>query len=337
MDLNIVWFLLVGILIIGYAILDGFDLGIGSLYYLLGKTEEEKQLLLNSVGPFWDGNEVWLLTGGGALFAAFPVVYASVFSGFYLAMMLVLLGLILRAISIEYRGKVEGRWKGRLDLLLFVGSAIPALLFGVAVGNVAKGLPLDAAHNYTGGFLALLNPYALLIGLLGFTAFLMQGIAYTLIKTEGAIQERAKGLSKIIWSALVILYLVATGYTYIVAPSLFANYQRFIILNSIPLLAVIGLVLVPIGINAARYGVSFYASSLALAGMILTLAMALFPNWVPAVNPNLSLTIYNASSSPLTLKAMLIIALMGIPIVLFYTIYVYRFFRGKTKVGSESY
>ncbi|MDA8211713.1 MAG: cytochrome d ubiquinol oxidase subunit II [Clostridia bacterium] len=338
MDLNTVWFLLVGVLIIGYAILDGFDLGVGSLYYLLGKTEEEKRLLINAIGPFWDGNEVWLLTGGGALFAAFPLVYASVFSGFYLAMMLVLLGLIFRAVAIEYRNKVDDQaWQARWDFLFFLGSFLPALLFGVAVGNVAKGLPLDSAYHYTGGFFGLLNPYALLLGLLGLFGFLMQGTTYTMLKTEGVLQERARGLFSRIWTIFVVLYVLASLYTYLVAPALFVNYSNLPVLDVIPLLAILGIALTPQAVKAARYGTAFFASSLTMAGMILTLAVGMFPNWVPAVDPNLSLTIYNASSSQLTLKTMLIIALMGVPIVLFYTIYVYRVFRGKVKLEQDGY
>lgn len=338
MDLNTVWFLLVGVLIIGYAILDGFDLGVGSLYYLLGKTEEEKRLLFHAIGPFWDGNEVWLLTGGGALFAAFPLVYASVFSGFYLAMMLVLFGLIFRAVAIEYRNKVDDpAWRARWDLLFFLGSFLPALLFGVAVGNVAKGLPLDNSYHYTGGFFALLNPYALLMGLLGLFGFLLQGNTYTMLKTEGVLQERARVLFPRIWTVFVILYVLASIYTYLIAPALFANYSKFPVLYAVPLLAAIGIVWAPKAVNAAKYGSAFFASSLTMAGMILTLAVGLFPNWVPATDPNLSLTIYNASSSQLTLKTMLIIALMGVPIVLFYTIYVYRVFRGKVKLEQDGY
>lgn len=336
MDLNTVWFLLVGILIVGYAILDGFDLGIGSLYYLLGKTEEEKGILLNSVGPFWDGNEVWLLTGGGALFAAFPLVYASVFSGFYLAMMLVLFGLILRAVAIEYRNKSDQPvWRKRFDLLFFLGSFLPALLFGVAIGNVAKGLPLDSAFNYTGGFFGLLNPYALLLGLLGLSAFLMQGTTYALLKTEGTVQKRAKSLFPEIWLFFIGLYALSSVLSYVVTPALFNNYWQHPVLFVVPMLVVIGIILMPRAVKSAKYGVAFLGSSLAMAGMILTLAVGMFPNLVPATEPSHSLTIYNASSSHLTLETMLIIALLGVPIMLFYTIYVYRVFRGKVTAGQE--
>ncbi len=338
MDLNTVWFLLVGILVVGYAVLDGFDLGVGSLYYLLGRTEDDRKLLFSAVGPFWDGNEVWLLTGGGALFAAFPLVYASVFSGFYLAMMLVLFGLICRAVAVEFRSKSEGAaWKRRWDFLYFLGSLLPALLFGVAVGNVAKGLPLDSAHNYTGGFIDLLNPYALLLGLLGLAAFLMQGTTYVMMKTEGALQERAQKLFPPIWILYIVLFVAGAAATYLMAPGLFVNYSRFPVLYAVPLLLAVGMAAAPWAAKSGRYGLAFLASSVAIAAMILTLAVGMFPNWVPALDPGLSLNIYNAASSRLTLKTMLVIALMGVPLVLFYTVYVYRVFRGKVRLGEGGY
>lgn len=338
MDLNTVWFLLVGVLIIVYAILDGFDLGVGSLYYLLGKSERDKQVLLNSVGPFWDGNEVWLLTGGGALFAAFPLVYASVFSGFYLAMMLALFGLIFRAVAVEFRDKVENPlWRKRFDFFFFLGSFLPALLFGVAVGNVAKGLPLDHAYNYTGTFFDLLNPYALLLGLLGLSAFLLQGAAYVMLKTEGDLQNRARTLFSRIWLIFVGLFLLSAVYTYLIAPGLFSNFIKYPALLAVPLLLVVSVFIIPRTVRLNRYGLTFTGTSLSMATMILTLALGMFPNWVPAVNPVFSLTIYNAASSQLTLKTMLIIALAGLPMVLFYTAYVYRVFRGKTGLEQSGY
>lgn len=338
MDLNIVWFLLVGVLIGGYAILDGFDLGVGSLYPFISKSEEEKQALLHAVGPFWDGNEVWLLTGAGAIFAAFPLVYASVFSGFYLAMMLVLFALIIRAVAIEFRNYAESpKWRSRLDVLFFLGSLIPALLFGVAMGNIARGLPLNSAHVYTGGFFALLNPYALLMGLLGLSAFMLQGSSYVLLKTGGALQNRGKKALPFIWGAAVILYLLATIYSYLSVPALFANYRQYAWLYVAPLLTVAGLALVPLMLKSSRFGLLFVASSLNMAGLIATLGFGMFPNMLPALEPGNSLTIYNAASSALTLKAMLLIALIGVPIVLFYTIYVYRVFRGKVDLNSQGY
>ncbi len=338
MDLNIIWFLLIGVLLTGYALLDGFDLGLGSLYLLMGKTEAERQQLLYSIGPFWDGNEVWLLTGAGAIFAAFPLVYASVFSGFYLAMMLVLFALILRAVSLEFRNQVENSvWRNRLDIVFSLGSFLPALLFGVAMGNIARGLPLNSSYDYTGGFFALLNPYALLFGVLGLFAFLLQGNSYILLKTDGELQERAKRFHPRIWAACVVLYILASVYTYIEVPALFANYQIYVWFYAAPLLSILGFIAVPWIIKKGRYGQAILASSLIMSGLIATLGLGMFPNLVPALDPNFSLNIYNAASSALTLKAMLIIALTGMPLVLFYTIYVYRVFGGKVKVDTEGY
>lgn len=338
MDLNTIWFLLVGVLIGGYAILDGFDLGVGSLYPLLGTTEEEKQILLQSIGPFWDGNEVWLLTGAGAIFAAFPLVYATVFSGFYLAMMLVLFALILRAVAVEFRNQVQtAKWRQRLDLIFFIGSFLPALLFGVAMGNIAQGLPLNISYYYTGGFFDLLNPYALLLGILGLSAFMLQGSSYISLKTEGVLQEKARRMFLRIWAVSLALYVLASLYTFAAVPSLYANYFNNIWLLAAPLLSISGLAAAPLLAKATRHGMTFIASSTYITGLIATLGLGMFPNLVPALDPKQSLNIYNAASSYLTLKAMLIIALIGVPIVLFYTIYVYRVFRGKVDINIKGY
>ncbi len=338
MDLNLIWFGLIGVLIIGYAVLDGFDLGVGALYLILGKTEQERKMLLQSIGPFWDGNEVWLLTGAGAIFAAFPMVYAKVFSGFYLAMMLVLLGLILRAVSIEFRYQSESpAWKSRIDLMFAIGSIIPALLFGVAMGNIARGLPLNSNLNYTGGLLGLLNPYALLLGLLGLCAFVLQGNTYIILKTSGGMRDKAKTILPKVWLGFVVLYVIASIYSYLAAPALFVNYTRHGWMYLAPLLVVFSLVLIPWSLKNGRPLLGFVASSGVISGLVATLGFGMFPNLVPAVDPSRSLSIYNASSSPLTLKVMLIIALIGVPLVLFYTIYVYYIFRGKVETNNHGY
>ncbi len=339
MDLHVIWFLLVGVLIIGYAILDGFDLGIGSLFYVLGKTDDEKKTLINSIGPVWDGNEVWLLTGGGALFAAFPFVYATAFSGFYLAMMLVLFGLIFRAVGIEYYYKLndEPSMQSLMGKMFSIGSLVPALLFGVAMGNVVVGIPLDEAQNYAGSFFGLLNPYALIIGVVGLLAFLLQGTTYTAIKTTGDLQKRAIGLAKTFVWVLVGAWAIGTAATYFFAPHMFTNYSNLPVLYIIPLLTIVSLIAVPVFLKKAAYGKAFIASSLAIATKILTLAAGLFPNLLIAKNPAQHLTIYNASSTDLTLTVMLVIALIGVPIVLAYTIYVYYVFRGKASADRSGY
>lgn len=339
MDLNIIWFILLGVLIIGYAILDGFDLGIGTLFYILAKTKKEKKTLINAIGPVWDGNEVWLLTAGGALFAAFPFVYATVFSGFYLAMLLVLFGLIFRAIAVEYYFKTEDepRLQNLMGRLFFIGSLLPALLFGVAIGNVVVGIPMDDLQNYTGSFFGLLNPYALLFGIVGLIGFLLQGATYTILKTEGNIQERAIRLTKIFSFVMIITWIVGTFTTQIFAPHMYTNYFNHPILFIIPLITLASLIAIQVFIKIKHYGKLFIASSLVIASQIGTFAAGMFPNMVISTNSATNLTIYNASSTDLTLKVMLIIAFIGVPIVLTYTIYVYTVFRGKASSERHGY
>lgn len=338
MSLQVIWFLLVGILIIVYAVLDGFDLGVASLFNFLAKTPEEKKSLSQTIGPFWDGNEVWLLTGGGALFAAFPLVYASAFSAFYLALLLVLFALIARGISIEYMTQTNNpTLRKTLEAAFCTGSFIPALLYGVAMGNVAQGIPLNDAQNYTGTFFHLLNPFALLFGLVGLAAFLLQGATYAELKTEGELAQRANALTLKIWSGFIILYILATLYSLVAAPQLFSNYQKYPVLFLVPILSWLAMLGTPFFHRKGKQLASFLSSSLSFAFMILTLAIGLFPNLLPAIDPRFSLTIYNASSSPLTLKTMLIIVLIGLPFVLIYTIYAYRVFHGKVQAGQEGY
>lgn len=331
MDLNIIWFLLVGVLIIGYAILDGFDLGVGSLFYVLGKTEDEKKILINSIGPVWDGNEVWLLTGAGALFAAFPFVYATVFSGFYLAMMLVLFGLIFRAVGVEYYFKIDDdkKMQSLMGKMFFIGSFLPALLFGVAIGNVVVGIPLDSMQNYAGSFFGLLNPYALCLGIVGLVGFLLQGVTYVNMKTEGDLQQRSIALTSKFCYALLVLWAVGAVATLVFAPHMFTNYNNIPVLYIIPALTLLSMVAIPVFLKQEAFGKVFIASSLVIATKILTLAAGLFPNLVIAKDPTQNLTIYNASSTDLTLTVMLIIAVIGVPLVLVYTSYVYYVFRGK--------
>lgn len=339
MDLNIIWFLLIGVLIIGYAILDGFDLGIGTMFYMLAKTNNEKKTLINSIGPVWDGNEVWLLTGAGALFAAFPFVYATVFSGFYLAMMLVLFGLIFRAVAVEYYFKTEDdpSMQRLMGKLFFVGSFLPALLFGVAIGNVVVGIPLDEMQNYAGSFFGLLNLYSLLLGVVGLIGFLLQGSAYTILKTEGSLQKRAIRSTKLFSILIILAWVIGTLATQIFAPHMYTNYFNNPILFIIPLTTFACMLAIPFLLKIGHYRKLFIASSLVIATKILTLAGGLFPNLVISSNSAESLTIYNAASTELTLKVMLIVALIGMPLVLAYTIYVYYVFRGKASHERHGY
>jgi cytochrome d ubiquinol oxidase subunit II len=323
--LQVIWLLLIGILIIGYAILDGFDLGVGC-WHLFAKKGDERSSFIRSIEPFWDGNEVWLLTGGGALFAAFPPVYATVFSGFYLPLMLVLLGLIFRAVSIEYRNKVEDpRWVAAWDVAFSLGSMLPTLLYAVAVGNLLRGLQLDAKGDYTGGFFALLNPYSLVVGLVGFSMFALHGALYLAVKTGGDTQRKARLWAAQTWRVYALLFFVSAGWTAtcylrngVVLPFVLAT------------LAVVALALIRAFNRKGEDLKAFLASCASIALVMLSVVAVLFPNLVIATNdPKLSLTIFNASSSLRTLSVMLVIALLGMPVVIGYTIFIHRIFKGK--------
>lgn len=329
--LQITWFLLVGILIIGYAILDGFDLGVG-FWHLFAKKKGERSAFIHSIEPFWDGNEVWLLTGGGALFAAFPPVYASVFSGLYLAMMLVLLGLIFRAVAIEFRNKVDSpAWVKAWDFAFSFGSILPSILYGVAIGNLLRGLELNAIGDYTGGFFALLNPFALLCGLVGLSMFALHGALYLSMKVDGDIASNAHRWASKVWYVFLVLLMVAVSiglkqYTYGIKAIPMVLVVLTLITNSLVFV-----------LNKKGKSVgAFFASCGTIAFLLLAVVAALFPNMVPASNdPALSLTVFNSSSSKLTLVAMLVIAGIGMPAVLGYTWFIHRVFKGKVKVSEE--
>lgn len=336
--LQIIWFLLVGVLLGGYALLDGFDLGAG-FWHLFTKGDEQRRKVINAIGPVWDGNEVWLLTGGGALFAAFPPVYATVFSGFYLAMMLVLLALMFRAVAIEFRSKEEGKgWRQAWDVAFALGSILAAVLFGVAVGNVLRGIPLDGDGNFTGTFFGLLNPYSLVFGLLSLAMVATHGALYLVLKTDGELAERAKGWATKASIPYMVLFLAAAAWTVTAQPHLMENYGTAPYLWALPALALAGMIGIPVLTRKGAHGKAFIASSLAIAGLMGTAGAGLFPRWVPALGDlERSLTIFNSSSSELTLKTMLVLALIGMPLVIGYTIFIYRVFRGKVELDEHSY
>lgn len=336
MQLQVIWYLLIGVLFAGYAVLDGFDLGVGVLYPFITRSESERRTLRRAIGPVWDGNEVWLLTAGGALFAAFPPVYATVFSGFYLALMLVLFGLIFRAVSLEFRARDEG-WARLWDWAFFGGSLVPALLFGVAVGNVVRGVPLDSQQAYAGTFFTLLNPYALLVGLTGLVMFISHGAAWAAVKATDELQARAQRVrSKAHW-VFVALVAMTTVVTALAAPQPFGR-------NLANPLGWLMLLLVVGGIAAARLEMvrgrdlpTFLASGASVIGLVGLWFVGNFPALVPSWgDAHLSLTIHNASSSPLSLTVMLIVALLGVPLVLGYTALIYRVFAGKVKDNSTA-
>lgn len=337
-DLNLIWFFLVGILLTGYAMLDGFDLGVGILH-LLTKTDYDRRLMLNSIGPVWDGNEVWLVTGGGALFAAFPDVYATVFSGFYLAFMILLVMLIFRAVAIEFRSKEPMRWWRQLwDISFSLSSFCSALLFGVSVGNIALGIPLDERGEFTGTFLSLLNPYSILVGVTTVALFAMHASIYVVMKTEGPLQEQVKGWIKNTIAAFVICYVTTTMATLLYVPQMtehVRNQPGFFLLALLNMLAIAA---IPREIYHGRNIQAFAFSCLNIAFLMSLFGLGIFPYMVPS-NPHFEngLTIYNAASSQRTLGIMLLIALLAIPMVFSYTASIYWIFRGKVKLDSKSY
>jgi cytochrome bd ubiquinol oxidase subunit II len=326
--LQILWFFLIGVLFIGYSVLDGFDLGIGTLFPYLARDKKEMVTLFSAIGPVWDGNEVWLLTGGGALFAAFPHVYATVFSGFYLALMLVLFALIFRAVSFEFWSLDEKHrtlWKWSFT----IGSALPSLLFGVALGNVILGIPLDDKMEFTGNFFTLLRPFPLAIGLLGLSAILLQGCAYGALKTVGTVRDRLIYAGKRITFIYAILLVVSALMAAIVMPENMGNIPAW----ACALVTVLALVMYRMRIDDQNGLIPFFMSSLSFIGLWGIAGSIQFPNLVRASSgTGPALSIYNTSSSQLTLTVMLVIALIGMPLVIAYTIYSYRIFKGKVSL-----
>ena len=337
-DVNTIWFILIGVLLAGYGVLDGFDLGVGSLH-LLTKSDLDRRTLLNSIGPVWDGNEVWLVTGGGALFAAFPDVYATAFSGFYIPFMLLLFMLIFRAVSIEVRSKSEGkRWRANWDRAFSTSSMVISLLIGVAIGNVILGVPVDKNKEFYGDFVEMLNPYALLVGLTTVAAFMMHGAIYLVMKTEGELQQQVKGWVNNTIIFFVITYVTATMATLIYIPHMvqpFRDHPVFFILAVLNMLAIAN---IPREVNRGKEFLAFLSSSAAILSLMALFAVGLFPNFlISSINPEYNLTIYNAASSQKTLGIMLTLAIIGIPFVLAYTISIYWIFRGKVKLDKMSY
>ncbi len=336
--LNIIWFGLVGILLTGYAVLDGFDLGTGALH-LFTRKDEHRRLLLNAIGPVWDGNEVWLVTGGGALFAAFPEAYATVFSGFYTAFILLLFALIFRAVAIEFRSKQSMAWWRRMwDVSFALASVLCSLLLGVALGNVIWGIPLDARREFAGTFVSLLNPYALLVGITTVALFMMHGAIYIVLKTEGELHALVRGWVNNTIIFFVICYGITTMATLLFVPHMPRHIIAYPVLFGLPLLTMLAIANIPREIHHGRDFLAFLSSGCAIAGLMALMAVGVFPYLVLSrPNPDFSLTIYNAASSPKTLWIMLIIAAIGVPVVLTYTASIYYIFRGKVKLDVMSY
>jgi cytochrome d ubiquinol oxidase subunit II len=338
LDLNLIWFFLVGVLLIGYAILDGFDLGVGALH-LLTKGDVERRTMLNSIGPVWDGNEVWLVTAGGALFAAFPHAYATAFSGFYLAFMLLLFALIFRAVAIEVRSKEPmGWWRQLWDVVFSVSSIVAAILYGVAVGNLVVGLPIDAQMEYRGGFFNLLTPYTICVGLFALSLFVMHGAIYLYLKTEGTLQDKARVWILRAFFVFLGFYAVTTAYTLFVFPHMIKNFTQFPWVWVVVLLNVLAIANIPRALHKALPVRAFISSCCVIAALFFLFGIGVYPNLiVSSLGEEFNLTIYNAASSRKTLSIMFIIALLGMPFVVAYTACIYWVFRGKVQLDKFSY
>lgn len=339
--LESIWFILWGVLWSVYFMLDGFDLGVGSLMPVLARDESEKQLMYRAVSPYWDGNEVWLIAAGGVTFAAFPTTYAVMFSGLYSALMLVLFALILRGVAVEFRNKMDHpTWMKVWDTCFVIGSFLPALLLGVAFANIFQGIPIDEAGIFQGTLFTLLNPYGLFGGVLFVSLFVLHGCLWLLVKTEGPLHERARALVDKLWAALAVVavgFLIATWY----ATRLYDNYIQNPLLYVVPIilipvLVVGALVMVRVYIAKARWWSAWFSSCALIVGVTLFGVAGLYPNLLPSsLNPAYSLTIYNSSSSQLTLKIMLGVALTFIPVVIAYQSWVYHFFKDRIDQAGE--
>ena len=338
LDLNTIWFVLIGVLFTGYAMLDGFDLGVGALH-LFTKSDEERRVMLNAIGPVWDGNEVWLVTGGGALFAAFPNVYATVFSGFYMAFVLLLVALIFRAVAIEFRSKQPMRWWRQMwDVGFSAGSILSSLLIGVAMGNIAWGIPIDDRGEFAGTFWSLLHPYALLLGVTTVALFMMHGAIYALMKTGGPLHDKLRGWIIQCMIFFIICYAVTTMATLLYVPHMAARLRANPWLFSLALANMLAIANIPREIHRENDWRAFLSSCAVMLTLMGLFGLEMFPNLVWSnSNPAHSLDIYNAASSPKTLGIMLTMAGIGVPVVLAYTVSIYWIFRGKVKLDQMSY
>ncbi|MGM3174814.1 cytochrome d ubiquinol oxidase subunit II [Dickeya lacustris] len=353
--LRFVWWLLIGVLLIGFAVTDGFDMGVGMLVRLMGRNDVERRVMINSIAPHWDGNQVWLITAGGALFAAWPMVYAAAFSGFYIAMILVLASLYFRPVGFDYRSKIEdSRWRNMWDWGIFIGSFVPPVVIGVAFGNLLQGVPFHVDEYlrlyYTGNFFQLLNPFGLLAGIVSLSMILAQGATYLMMRTAGELHFRAKKAAQLSSLALTVTFALAgvwvvygiDGYaiTSVIntagesnplhkevvrqAGAWMVNFNHYPVLWAIPSLGVLLPLVTVIMARAERGAMAFLFSSLSIACVILTAGIAMFPFIMPSVTvPNVSLTIWDATSSLLTLRVMTVVAIIFVPIVLTYTIWCY--------------
>ena len=333
------WFLVIGGLFSGYAILDGFDFGAGA-WHLFFKKELNRRIALNAVGPVWDGNEVWLVIGGGALFAGFPVMYATLFSSLYIPFMLFLIFIIFRAISIEFRGKEEMRWWRKLwDVCYSISSIMLAFLLGVVLGNVLQGFAIGENYQYTGsGFFEFLNPYAIMTGVTTLALFMAHGAIYLLLKTEGAMFEKLTNLLQKGMIFFMVSFAITTLYTLLYIPHLSDDFKSAPVLFAVPVPTFLSIANVPRLASKKNYKLAFFFSSLTISLLLVLVAVELYPNLLfSTLDPKYSIDVYEAASSERSLGIMLLFVAIGGPLVLGYTFFVYRTFRGKVKLDDHSY
>jgi cytochrome d ubiquinol oxidase subunit II len=325
MELTTVWFVIIAFLWIGYFFLEGFDFGVGILLPVLGRHDTERRVLINTIGPVWDGNEVWLLVAGGATFAAFPEWYATLFSGFYLPLLVILLALIVRGVAFEFRGKKDDvRWRRRWDQAIFWGSLVPAVVWGVAFANIVRGVPLDENHEYAGSLLDLFNPYALLGGLVTLTLFVLHGAVFLALKTTGEVRERASRVASVVVAAAI-----AAGGLFLLLTQL--QYGKPVTWLTVATAAA-GLVGAAIATARGRDGWAFIGTGTAIVAAVVTLFLALFPNVMPSTIAGNSLTTTNAAATPYTLTIMTVVAVIFTPLVLLYQGWTYWVFRKRIGV-----
>ena len=361
--LRVIWWCLVGVLLIGFAVTDGFDLGVGALLTLIGKNDKERRVMINTVGPHWDGNQVWFITAGGAIFAAWPMIYATAFSGFYLALALTLIALWMRPIGFDYRSKLPNpQWRKAWDWALFAGGIIPALIFGVAFGNLLLGVPFEMdstlKSTYTGSFFGLLTPFALVAGLLSVAMLLNHGATWLQMKTDGFIEVRTRAVSVVLSLTGVTLFVLAglwvafglDGFVItsavdtiatsnplkkevaIEAGAWVSNYSKYPLMMAAPVLGIIAGLACALFSKKGNAGMAFVSSALFIAGVILTAGFSMFPFLMPSITmPEASLTVWDATSSHMTLNVMFIVACIFVPIVLSYTAYSFYVMRGRIK------
>lgn len=338
LDYNFWWYLVFGAVISGYAILDGFDLGAGALHLFLNK-EESRRIAMNAIGPVWDGNEVWLVIGGGALFAGFPIAYAAIFSAFYVPFMVFLVGLIFRAVAIEFRSKEPMLWwRKAWDIVYCVASIVISLSLGLMLGNVVAGLPLTADHEFAGSWVSFFNPFAIFVAITTLALFMMHGAIYLTMKTENRLYVKMHLLSNNFTIFFVISFVITTLYTLLYIPHLSDFFKSNPAYFSIPLLMTLSIANIPRQIKKGKYRYAFLSSAVTIALLLIMVALEVFPYllYSPQVPAN-SITIYNAASSLKTMRILLIFALTGTPLVATYTSFVFWTFKGKVKLDEMSY